>query len=152
MSLKVNDLKQPSNFFWIIVISGAIAALWLIPGLVILMQGEGSGSGAWGLLTVIAIPATVIAPLVYGWDTRDTIGAVIIGLLPFLLVMGISGTLSGNIPGGSDHLAASVLYIVSLSLVGGVEGFLAAKKNLKSLVVGIFLAGVWIGIFLSGIN
>jgi len=143
---------QIPSFSHAVVISCAIAALWLIPGLVILMQGEGSGSGLWGILTIIAIPVTVIAPLVYGWDTRDTIGAVILGLLPFLLVMGISGTLPGNIPGGSDHLAASVLYIVSLSLVGGVEGFLAAKKNLKSLVIGIFLAGVWIGIFLSGIN
>ena len=32
-------------------------------------------------------------------------------------------------PGASGYLACSVVYIVSLSLLGGLEGFFAAKKT-----------------------
>jgi hypothetical protein len=53
------------------------------------------------------------------------------------------------LPGAGDpgYLVKTVLWIGSLCVLGGLEGYFAAKKNLQPLVIGIFFGLVWIGIF-----
>jgi len=147
-----HDSQQQFNFFYVIIISCSIAVLWLIPLFMMMIRRVGSGTGVWGIFSIAALLVTTIAPVAYGWYKRDEIGAMLIGSAPFLLTMCILRIISGNIPSGNDSLMYSALYILSLSLVGGVEGFFAAKKNLKSLLIAIFFAILWIVIFLSGIH
>lgn len=152
MSPESEKSNQLSTFFWIIVICCSIIVLWVIPGFVPLLQKGGVGAGLWGFFTIIALGITVLAPLLYGWHTKDTTGAVIIGFLPFLLVMGISRIVSGNMLSDNDYLLYAVLYCTLLSFLGGAEGYFASKGNRTSLAIGILLAGIWIGIFFSGIS
>src|SRR5208337_920569 len=87
MSPETRNSQKSFFFFYPLLISCAILIFWLLPDLVIIMHGGEGGPGLWGLFTIIALPATIIAPLVYGWYTKDMTGAVLIGVLPFLLTM-----------------------------------------------------------------
>jgi len=90
--------------------------------------------------------------MLYGWYLPDRTGAILVGILPFLVVFGVSRIISGDSPPGSGYLAYSVLYLVLLSIAGGLEGFFAAKKTVGLLSVSLLLALVWTGIFLHGIR
>jgi len=134
------------------LISLVIILLWLIPFFLQGWQGAINGSGVWGIVSIIALASTVIAPMLYGWYSPDRTGAILIGILPFLVVTGVSRIVSGNSPPDPGYLAYSVFYVVSLSLVGGLEGFFAAKKTVGFVTISLFLALLWTGIFLSGIH
>lgn len=144
--------QKPLNYFSALLISAAIAILWLIPAFTNGVPAATGGTGAWGFVSIIALLSTIIAPFAYGWYSRDETGAILVGVLPFLIVYGISRIISGDNPPGSGYLACSVFYIVSLSLAGGLEGFFAAKKTARSLLIALLLAGIWAGIFFSGIT
>jgi hypothetical protein len=152
MSLIPPESKYQTHFFWIILIICAIIALWLVPEIATLQMGKGSGSGVLGYASVIALIITILAPLVYGWYSRDRIGAVLIGTLPVFMVSGFIRIIIGNDTMGSGYLAGSVVYIISLIVLGGLEGYFAAKKTRGHLLIALLLAALWAGIFFSGIN
>jgi hypothetical protein len=140
------------NFFRTITISTIIILLWLVPEIAAIQTGKGYGSGVLGYAPIIALIITIIAPLVYGWYSRDGTGAILIGIIPILLMFGFIRIITGNVPVGSGYLACSVVYIAALSLAGGLEGFFAAKRTTGYLFIALLLAGVWAGIFFSGIH
>ncbi len=152
MSPETPNPQKPLNLFTVLLISAAIVILWLIPVYTYESRAGNSGTGAEGFISIIALLVTIIAPLVYGWYSRDETGAMFIGGIPFLLTYGFSRILSSTSPGGTDYLACSVFYIVSLSMIGTLEGFFAAKKTVGSLLIALILAGIWVGIFFSGIR
>ncbi|MFA4824251.1 MAG: hypothetical protein WC593_03750 [Methanoregula sp.] len=152
MSPEISNPQKPSNFFSVLLLSAAIVVLWLIPVFVSGSPGLTAGTGAWGIVSIIALLLTIIAPIVYGWFSRNETGAILIGVVPFLLTTGVSRIVSGNTPPGIDYLIYSVIYVASLSLTGGLEGFFAAKKTAGTLLIALVLAGIWTGIFLSGIR
>ncbi len=140
------------NFFRTIAISTIIILLWLIPEIAAIYPGKDYGSGILGYASIIALIVTIIAPLVYGWYSHDGNGAILIGTIPFLLMFGFIRIITGNGPVGSGYLACSVVYLAALSILGGLEGFFAAKKTTGYLLIALLLAGVWAGIFFSGIH
>jgi len=152
MSPIASNPQKPSNFFSVLLISAAIAILWLIPVFVSGSLGLTAGTGAWGIVSIFALVLTIIAPMLYGWYSRDETGAILLGVVPFLLTTGVSGIISGTTPPGIDYRVYSVIYVVLLSLAGGLEGYFAAKKTAGSLLIALVLAGIWAGIFFSGIH
>jgi len=152
MSSKALKLPKIFPFFPALLISAAIIILWLIPVLVITLRGEGWGSAPWGVFSIIALVVTVIAPVAYGWHTKDTTGAVLIGVLPFLLTTTIPRIFLGTAAQDINFLVRSALYIVTLCSIGGLEGYFAAKQEKGAFVIAAALAGLWAMVFLSGIN
>jgi hypothetical protein len=144
--------NSQKHFFFLypLLISFGIIIFWLLPDLVIITHGGEGGPGLWGLFSIIALPATIIFPLVYGWYSKNTTGAVLIGVLPFLLTMIVVRIWSGF--ENDNYLIRAVLWIGSLCVTGGLEGFFAAKKTPGFLLIALLLAGIWAGIFLSGIH
>jgi hypothetical protein len=142
--------QKTLNFFSTLGISALIALLWLVP--VLATRGRAAGTGAWGIFSLLALILTVAAPLAYGWYSRDETGAVLLGIVPFLLAVIVTQVFSGNNPAGIGYLGYAVAYIILLSLVGGVEGFFAAKRSPWALLVAGLLAVAWTAIFLSGIR
>lgn len=151
MSPEALNPQKPLNFFSALLVSAAIAVLWLIPVFVTGRLSGAAGTGVWGFLSIIALSSTVIAPMLYGWYSRDGTGAVLLGTLPFLLTTGVSRIISSPGPQDTGYLVYSAFYLVSLSMVGGLEGFFAAKKTAGFLSISLLLALIWTGIFLSGI-
>jgi hypothetical protein len=152
MSSEILKLQKIPSFFPAILISAAIIILWLIPVLVISLRGVGWGSGPWGVFSIIALIVTIIAPVAYGWHTKDTTGAVIIGIFPFLLTITIPRIFFVIPVQDTDLLIRSALYLVALCSIGGLEGYFAAKREIRSFVIAAALAGLWAMVFLSGIN
>jgi hypothetical protein len=152
MSKIAMNPQKPTKFFTALLLSAGIVILWLIPVFASGGRAGTLGTGQWGSASIIALLSTIIAPLVYGWYSRDGTGAILVGILPFFLTTGISRIIPGNSPAGTEYLVYSVIYVVSLSLVGGLEGFFAAKKTAGTLLIALLLAGVWSGIFFSGIR
>jgi hypothetical protein len=149
---ETRNSQKSFGFFYPLLISAAIILLWIIPVLVLMWQAGTPGTGVWGYFSIIALLSTILSPLAYGWHFRDSTGAILIGALPFLLVIGVSRIIFSPNPPVADFLADRVFYIVSLSLIGGLEGYFAAKKTAGFLLIALLLAGIWLGIFLSGIR
>ena len=139
----------PPNFFRAGAISAAIILLWAIVYFILAWRAGIPGIQMWGFVSIIALLATVISPLAYGWYSRDSTGAIITGALPFLLAVGISRIISS--PSLSD-LIHIVGYFLSLGIICGLEGYFAARKTPRDLVIALLLAGIWVGILLSGIR
>lgn len=139
------------NIFRTIAISTIIILLWVVPFVILLWQAGTPGSQLWGLISLIALPATIASPLVYGWLSRDSTGAIIIGTLPFLVITSLV-IVTGNGEGGSQYLAFRIAYFAVLVLAGGLEGYFAAKKTRGNLLIALLLAALWAGIFFSGIH
>ena len=152
MSPEAMNPQKPLNFFSVLLISAAIVALWLVPVFASGSRVGNVGAGAWGYISIFALLLTIIAPMMYGWYSRDEPGAILVGVVPFLLTTGVSRIISCNTPQGIDYLVYSVIYVVLLSLAGGLEGYFAAKKTAESLLIALVLAGIWAGIFFSGIH
>lgn len=129
MSPKIPCTQNLFIFSPAILISAVIIILWLIPALVTGWKTESPGTGVWGFVSIVALVATIISPLIYGWYSRDGTGAILIGVFPFLLVAGVSRIISGPSQPGIHYLAYSVLYIVSLNIIGGLEGFFYSKEK-----------------------
>jgi len=143
---------KKSLFFHPLVVSALVVMCWCIPLAASVLVEKGHGAGIWNIFEIIAIAATILAPVVYGWRTRDTNGAVLIGILPFLFVMTGIRFLSGNMPATSQNLVNTTLYIVLLCIIGGFEGYFASRPDWKLRGVAIILAGAWLYVFLSGID
>lgn len=111
-----------------------------------------NGAGFLGYFSIIALLLTIIAPLVYGWYSRDETGAILVGALPILLITGVFRVITENDPAESGYLIYSIVYIALLCMVGGLEGYFAAKKTAGSLLIALLLAGIWTGIFFCGIR
>lgn len=91
-------------------------------------------------------------PLVYGWRTGDVHGAVITGTVPFVLV-----TIYGALFNPPDILIPGRLYqvlafLLPLTLLGGLAGYLAALRKYPWFVIALCCAAGWVLIFLSGIT
>ncbi|OPX65334.1 MULTISPECIES: hypothetical protein [unclassified Methanoregula] len=144
--------RKKSSVFHPLTVSALIILCWCIPLAAAVLAGKGHGAGIWNIFEIIALAATVLASVMYGWRTLDTNGAVLIGILPFLLVMTVIRFGTGNLPVTSHHLVNTVVYIAVLCIIGGLEGYFASRPDWKFRGIAIILAGAWIGVFLSGID
>ena len=94
---------------------------------------------------ILLLPAT---PLLYGWLTGDMRGAIIIGTIPIVLV-----TLSGValnptslfLPG---RIGLMAIFLVPLTLIGGLIGLFSSRRGYTWLSLAIGLAFVWVVYFL----
>ena len=109
------------------------------------------GASAGVIISIVAYILTIIVPLVNGRYSRDKTGVILIGVVQFFLTYGISRIVSGNSSAGTGYRVYSVLYVVSLSKVGGLEGFFVAKKTAGSVLIALLLTGIRVGIFFSEI-
>lgn len=149
MSPELQITENPFKVSWTIAISAGIILLWVLPVIMLLLQTGTSGALPWGYLTYIALITTIVSPFAYGWYSRDSTGAIIIGTVPFLLVGGISRIISSP---GQPNLVYVAGYFLALSIAAGLSGYFAAKKTTGNLLIALLLAGIWVGIFLSGIH
>ncbi|NPE27836.1 hypothetical protein HNV12_07650 [Methanococcoides sp. SA1] len=111
--------------------------------------------GYWHVLelpVLFMIPAT---PLIYGWVTKDKLGSVVVGIIPWFGFKMSIMIMSGSI---YDHFSPVkfielILYhYVSYSIVGGLAGYFASKRDISNLRIAIILELFWILIFISGIH
>jgi len=135
-----------------LVLTVLIFLFWRIPYAAIYLNGTGAGAGIWGIFSIIALFTTIVIPIAYGWMTQDSKGATLLGVLPYLFATTVPQFVMGEIPVIDGWLVQRILYIASLSVIGGLGGYFASRHEKISLFVAIILAGVWFMIFLSGIK
>jgi ABC-type polysaccharide/polyol phosphate export permease len=140
---KVKELAVPFIISLGIILAGEISAI---------MASRSSGMpGQPAILSLIIILLFPVTPVIYGWITRDHVGAMIIGILPMFLLGLIIPARSGDFP-ESRWIITGIVYWGMLMLLAGLAGYFAAKKELKYLIVSVFLIGVWFAVFVSGLN
>jgi hypothetical protein len=152
MPAAIRESPKTISFFLPFIVSAIIILLWLIPYAGLILREHGFNAGALGLVEYIAIPVTCLAPVIYGWKTTDTKGAVIAGVLPFLFVMSIPWIFSVESAGNQPAFTDWVLYMLPLCIIGGLEGYFASHRDTISRGIAIILAGAWFWFFLSGIH
>ena len=152
MPATIQESPKTIPIFLPLIVSVIIILLWLIPYAGLILRERGFNAGVLGLVEYIAIPVTCLAPVIYGWKTSDTKGAVIAGVLPFLFVMSIPRIFSGEQAGNQPAFTDWVLYMLPLCITGGLEGYFASLQGNTWKGISIILAGTWVWFFLSGIH
>jgi len=118
-------------------------------------QGTAGDIVAWFLLLVAFCIVFSIFPaiaVIYGWYTRNRIGAVLAGALPFpLFFITVFFLIS------SDNMVfipvpGTILFIAFLSAICGLAGYCAAQRTKNYLAVSIILTGMWLIIWMKSFN
>jgi len=144
------DLRMPVLLSLTIILFVGVVALIGDP----FRTGGQGASLYWAGMETFIILLLPVAPIVYGWKTADKNGAIIIGMLPIIGIAFI-GTLAAGTKIGyalPSTWIRSVAYFGSLSVIGGLEGYLAAKKEVTCILMAIGLGILWILTLLSGIH
>lgn len=92
-------------------------------------------------------------PIIYGYMTRDTVGAILMGVLPFFGLFSVLmfGELDSSLS-TMRWLTRAIPFWLILIIIAGLEGYFASKRKMSSLFVAIGLYSLWILWFLSGIH
>ncbi len=92
-------------------------------------------------------------PIIYGYITRDKVGAVLMGVMPFLGLFSVIlfGELDSSIS-AMRWLTRAIPFWLVLIIIAGLEGYFASKRKMSALFVAIGLYILWILWFLSGIH
>jgi hypothetical protein len=111
------------------------------------------GTPLFVLMEIGIIILFTLIPLVYGWYTVDTRGAVIIGILPIIFLAILAAARDPSdlfIPGRIDHV---LVFLMPLILMGGLIGFCASRQNYSWLFLAVCCIIGWVLYFLvAGIN
>ncbi|HJH27570.1 MAG TPA: hypothetical protein C5S37_12605 [Methanophagales archaeon] len=115
---------------------------------------EGRGASTyWACVQTIFVFILPAVPIIYGGITKDKIGAILIGVLPFFglfissFIIGHSGLADVRLPQIREFL-----YMLSLIGIPGIEGYFAARREILPLLIAICLYILWFRIFLLGIH
>jgi hypothetical protein len=142
-------MKKAKDLIIPFIVSLIIVMIWEIPAIIASRSSGMPGQPAIvSLMIILLLP---VAPVIYGWITRDQVGALIIGIIPMFLLGLIIPVVSGDFPGGR-WVITGIIYWGILMVIAGLAGYSAAKKELKYLVVSVILTGVWFAVFVSGLN
>ena len=99
---------------------------------------------------IILLPAI---SLVYGWLTGDMRGAIIIGTIPIVLVTILGAALNPSSLFLSGRIVQLSIFLVPLTLIGGLIGLSSSRREYSWLGLAIGLTLVWVVYFLVvGIN
>jgi len=92
-------------------------------------------------------------PLIYGYITGDKVGAILMGVLPFLGLFSVLlfGELDSSLSAMS-WLTRAIPFWLVLIIIAGLEGYFASKRKMSALFVAIGLYILWVLCFLSGIH
>lgn len=92
-------------------------------------------------------------PLVYGWLTGDMRGAIIIGTIPIVWVTILGAALNPLSLFLSGRIVQLAIFLVPLTLIGGLIGLSSSRREYSWLGLAIGLTFVWVVYFLvAGIN
>jgi hypothetical protein len=95
------------------------------------------------------LPAVVI---IYGWHTGNKAGAFIAGTLalPLFFIAGFFLLRLGNMV--FLHPAGIIPFIAVLSAICGLAGYCAARRTKNYLAASVVLTGLWLVVWMGGIN
>ena len=106
-----------------------------------------------GNVVILLFP---IAPIIYGWISRDKIGSIIVGTVP-VVVSFLYGT--GGLYDHHDGVISIAIHFIErnyliglMAFVGGLEGYYASQGKKDELKFAILLGVAWTLLFIRGIN
>lgn len=90
-------------------------------------------------------------PIIYGWITKNEIGATLAGVLPILVFL-ISINLYFYFP-NLERIIEVIAYGGRLSIIAGSGGYFASKRIIPvAILLPILLGVLWLCIFATGIH
>ena len=138
-----------------IIIPLAVAVLVvLLPLIGDPFRVEGKGASTyWVCVETAFIFVLPAVPIIYGCITKEKIGAILIGVLPFFGFF-ISSFIISHSELADVRLPQirEVLYMLSLIGIPGIEGYFASRREILSVSIAICLYILWFRIFLLGID
>jgi len=105
----------------------------------------------WDIVETISIALVASAPLFYGWFTRRPSESAIFGmfLTTFLSVPGIIDVVHYL---GITEVLSGLGFYGALVMCSGGAGYLAARGNLRELIIAAVFVVLWLFILFSGLN
>ena len=111
---------------------------------------HGGASTYWAAFETFLVFILPVLPFVYGYITKDKIGSILMGVLPFTGISIIT-LYKGYFDFSSSvyymrWLADAIPFWLFLTVIPGLEGYFASKRK---YLVAFCLYGLWLFIFLS---
>jgi hypothetical protein len=146
---KIRDNSVPIAVVLVILSIGFFSLTRTTP------PGSAESIGAWLLLFIGFVILFSVFPaiaILYGWYTGNRAGAVLAGflLLPLFFIAGFFLIRSNNMV--FIRIPETVFFIGTLCAICGLAGWCAAQRTKNSLAVSILLTGLWLMIWLWGLN
>jgi uncharacterized membrane protein len=134
-----------------IIIPLFVAAIIIVLHLSLAAEQHYGSPGLRETIEAFLIFILPIFPIIYGVITRDKIGAILMGVLPFLgLFISVISTEVSRYPSSIiGWLIGAILSCIVLTTIVGLEGYFAAKRK---LLFAIGLYALFIMFLLSGIH
>lgn len=138
-----------------IIMPVSVAALVVLLSLIgdpFRVEGKGA-STYWTCVETAFIFVLPAVPIIYGCITKEKIGSILMGVMPFLgvfissFIISHSGLADVRLP-----QIREIHYMLSLICIPGIEGYFASRREILSVVIAICLYILWFRIFLLGIH
>jgi len=101
-------------------------------------------------MNILLLPA---APIIYGWITRNKIGSIVVGTVPYIGFLLYLTHISGELYDiDVIQFIKGIFSLVIISIVGGLEGYYASKGIKEGLKLAILLGVAWMLLFIRGID
>ncbi|WP_445475699.1 hypothetical protein ACT9XH_02880 [Methanococcoides methylutens] len=102
-----------------------------------------------GLLELVGLLLYPASPIIYGWVTRDKVGAVIVGTVPIVAFFLYPDYAAGYLYDfDMAQTVELVIFLLRIMIIGGLGGYFASKRELKFLIVAIALVILWFLVFM----
>ena len=139
-----------------VIISLLIIALFSDLSWIHIMSHEVEHGNLMVTAKVLISPAGFILlfpaiPIIYGWITKNEIGAILAGVLP---IIGVFILLNFYLsPPNLERIVVVIAYGGRLSIIAGSAGYFASKRIIPVAILLPILLGVpWFFIFCTGIH
>lgn len=142
------DYIQNRKFIYSIIVSMLIILFEVSYSTDVFREITGNYRPLFGIISFLLLPA---APIIYGWVTKDKVGAIVVGVLPISSILLYGNFILGNVYSVSNILKV-IAYAGVFTILGGMAGYLASKRRMRDILVAIGLGVVWILVYLSGLD
>jgi len=135
-----------------VVIPAFVTVLVILLSLLLAAKQHYSSQIFRALIETFLIFILPMLPIVYGYITRDKVGSILMGAMPFFGFFIVALFKASYSPIFMRWLTSAIPFWLVLITIAGLEGYFASKRKISSFLVAISLYILCILLFLSGIK
>ena len=135
-----------------VLIPSFVTILVIILSLLLAAKQHYGSPALRGTIEIFLIFILPMFPIIYGVITRDKIGAILMGVMPFfgLFIVALFAASDSSI--FMRWLTRAIPFWGTLITIAGFEGYFASQRQKSSFLIACSLYVLWILVFFSGID
>lgn len=135
-----------------VLIPSFVTILVIILSLLLAAKQHYGSPALRGTIETFLIFILPMLPIISGVITKDKIGAILLGVMPFfgLFIVALFAASDSSI--FMRWLTSAIPFWLTLITIAGFEGYFASQRQKSSFLIACSLYVLWILVFFSGID